>query len=197
MKLDSVSFYISHFSINDLILYYKEQNKDLDKISSNIIIPEPQNNFTNFNFTNLENKNKNKNKVYIHAGKNIKEKVEEKIEEKIKKLKENLHKEEKKYKYIIKYDKLLKNYYVEVIDPNTKKVIRTIPPEFLLKVERHLKKFLKLIESLEYFKKLKENFHYQEIEKILQEIKVISKDIELPEEDFNNLLSEYTESYFV
>ena len=34
------------------------------------------------------------------------------------------------------------------------------------------------------------------MDKILHEIKIISEDIELPEDDFKNLLYEYTESYF-
>ena len=187
MKINSILFYFPDLNTDNLI-YSKDQNKNLNKF--NFEINASQNNFINLN-------DKNKDKTHTHKNKSIKEKIEEKLEEKIKKLRERLkEEEEKKYKYIIKYDKLLKNYYLEVIDPKTKKIIKTIPPEFLLKVERNLKKFLKLIENLEYLKKLKQNFHYQEIDKLLQEIKIISEDIELPEDDFKNLLSEYTESYF-
>ncbi|HIP93376.1 MAG TPA: hypothetical protein EYH39_03080 [Desulfurobacteriaceae bacterium] len=186
MKIDSISLFISDLNIDDFI--YNDQNKNLNKFNNNNTM------FAKFqtSFTNIENKNKNKNQMHLYNSKNVRETLEEKIE----KLKKKLKEEEKKYRYIIKYDELLKNYYLEVVDPKTKKIIKTIPPEFLLKVERHLKKFLKLIENLEHLKKLKQNFHYQEMDKILHEIKIISEDIELPEDDFKNLLYEYTESYF-
>jgi len=201
MKINPILFYSFDFNINNFdtdnfiynnLICNKDQTKNLNKF--NFEINTSQNNFINLD-------DKNKDKTHTHKNKSIKEKIEEKLEEKIKKLGEGLKEEkeekEKRCKYIIKYDKLLKRYYLEVIDPKTKEIIKTIPPEFLLKVERNLKKFLKLIENLEYLKKLKQNFHYQEIDKLLQEIKIISKDIELPEDDFKNLLSEYTESYFV
>jgi len=182
MKLDLKSFYFSNFNIDNLI--YETPPKNLNKTDNNNF---DINKFQN-NSASLNDKSKDKT-TYSN--------IEKKIEEKIKKLKEELKQdEEKKYKYIIKYDKLLKNYYLEVVDPNTKKVVKTIPPEFLLKVERHLKKFLDLIEKLEYLNDLKQNFNNQKIDKLLHEIKTISKDIGLPEDDFKNLLSEYTESYF-
>ncbi len=149
---------------------------------------------------NLSSEKRSTNNLFSdfsNSNKSLTKDTNKNLQEKLKKLKKSLQEKQQKYKYVIKYDKLLKNYYLEIIDSKTKKIVKTIPPEFLLKVERNLKKFLLLIEKLENLKvqKNSKEMNFENIEQNLNEIKKLIKDLDLDNEDIENLLSNYTEEY--